>query len=88
MLQPSQMLIHEILEVAWGIGEPKWHHLILVKPPLANKGSTVLMLWGDLNLVVAMLQVQTGEDVDSCQAIQQLIDAWHRIAVQTNVCIQ
>ena len=68
------------------ISEPKWPHLILVKPPLispqvqnvtgpkfrtcislANKCSSMLVLRSNLNLVVATLQVQAGEDVAACQ---------------------
>ena len=74
MFQPRSLLVYEALEGAGGVGEPKCHHLILVKPPLANKCSTKLVLRSNLNLLVAMLQVQAGEDVAACQAIQQLID--------------
>ena len=88
MLQPCQLLVPEMLEHAGGIGEPKWHHLVLVEPLLATKSSKMLMLRSNLNLVVAMLQVQTGEDVAACQTIQRLIDAWQGVAVQTSVCIQ
>ena len=48
----------------------------------------MLVLRSNLNLVVAMLQVQASEDVAAYQAIPQLIDAWQWVAIQTGVCIQ
>ena len=46
------------------------------------------MFRGNLNLMVAMMQVQASEDIAARQAIQQFIDAWQWVAIQTGVCIQ
>ena len=47
--------MHEPLECAWGVGEPKWHHLELIEPPFAGKSCPVLMLRCNTDLVVPTL---------------------------------
>ena len=81
VFQSHQLLIHEALEGAGGVGQPKGHDLELVQTPLAGKGRPVLVGGLNLNLMVALLQVQTGKHLAPMQAIKQFIDAWQWVAV-------
>ena len=47
--------MHEPLECAWAIGEPKCYCLEFVEYPFACEGCPVLMLWCNTDLVVPTL---------------------------------
>ena len=88
VLQASQLVVHETLEGARGVSQPEGHDFEFIQAPLASKGSPVLVRGLNLYLVVALLQVQTGEHLASMQAIEEFINAWQGVSVQTRVGVK
>ena len=87
MFQTAQLLVHETLKRAWRVSKTKGHYLELIQPPLAQESRAVLMLRFNFDLVIPLLQVQTGENVTPMQAVQQFVNAWNWVPIKTSIGI-
>ena len=87
MFQTGQLLVHETLECAWRVCKTKGHHLELIQPPLAQESRAVLMLRFNFDLVIPLLQVQTGENVTPMQTVQKFVNARNWVPIKTSIGI-
>ena len=66
-------MVNEALESCGGIHQSKWHHYVLVATPFGLECRLELVPRFNLHLVVRIPQINSQENLRSCERIHNII---------------
>ena len=83
-----QQLIHHLHELSWGVGEPKWHHQVLIQAPPRLEGCLLHVLLSYWDLPISGSAINLAEHTGLPQTIKHLLWKWEWIPVLDRLFIQ
>lgn len=77
----AEDVVHEALEGGGGVGEAKRHDGELIVAIAGAEGGLGDVFGGHTNLVVAVAEVNLGEDGGPMEAVKELVNPWEGVTV-------